>query len=180
MIALALIFGQLRSVAPPRPTHARSRSATGAHQMREPAAAHISTNGQWELTLVQLQAGTTLRQPFGICQPSPTLHAAVLGGSVTAGLTYAVRQDPKRFLYHAKFAARLSARIGGAVHMWNGGIPATGPWIANICTRARRPHVFNMLLVEARATHTRTLHHPAAEIAGHAHDCPAIACAVRD
>ena len=125
--------------------------------MREPAAAHISANGTWELTLVQLQAGTTLRQPFGICQPSPTLHAAVLGGSVTAGLTYAVRQDPKRFLYHAKFAAKLSARIGGAVHMWNGGIPATGPWIANICTRARRPHVFNMLLLEARPPmHDRT------------------------
>ena len=79
-------------------------------------------------------------------------------GSVTAGLTYAVRQDPKRFLFHAKFAAKLSARIGGAVHMWNGGIPAAGPWIANICTRARRPHVFNLLLIEARPT---PMHAPA-------------------
>ena len=118
----------------------------------------MSASPSWELTPAQLQAGTTLRQPFCICQPSPTLHAAVLGGSVTAGLTYAVRQDPKRFLFHAKFAAKLSARIGGAVHMWNGGIPAAGPWIANICTRARRPHVFNLLLIEARPT---PMHAPA-------------------
>ena len=42
----------------------------------------MSANPSWELTPAQLQAGTTLRQPFGICQPSPTLHAAVLGGSL--------------------------------------------------------------------------------------------------
>ena len=136
----------------------------------------MSASASWELTPAQLKAGTTLRQPFGICQPSPTLHAAVLGGSVTAGLTYAVRLDPKRFLFHAKLAAKLSARIGGAVHMWNGGIPATGPWIANICTRARRPHVFNLLLLEVRPT---SMHAPALP-RRRKYDRTSTACAVRD
>ena len=72
-----------------------------------------------------------------LCQPSDnlSLFAMALGGSVSAGLRYSVRQDPHNTLYHAQVAERLSRRLGGRTEMWNGAVPAMGPWIANACTQ---------------------------------------------
>ena len=75
--------------------------------------------------------------------------AAALGGSVTAGLTFSVRQDPNGILWHARLGALLSRRLSGPVVMRNLGVPAMGPWYANQCTRARAPqHRFHLALVE--------------------------------
>ena len=107
------------------------------------------------LTQRQLDAGVLMPQDSGrslrICHPSPGMPmvAAALGGSVTAGLTFSVRQDPNGILWHARLGALLSRRLSGPVVMRNLGVPAMGPWYANQCTRARAPqHRFHLALVE--------------------------------
>ena len=101
------------------------------------------TISQTMLNEAQLVAGTVAGRVGELCRPSDnvSLLAMTLGGSVSAGLRYSVRQDPHNTLFHAQVAERLSSRLAGRTEMWNGAIPAMGPWIANACTKVIPPNV---------------------------------------